>query len=239
MSVSGIHAQDAGDCTTAQLLQAQGALGDAQDALEDDDVSGALELIAEANDLLTECSGEQTSSGGGGSRGGSTGAPDIEIAQGDTKDFESEDGSYTFVYPDTWFLVVDLGDRTVAANTADASVEVMQENPNPGRGEFWVFITPFELGEVDDLTSFTEDLVSEVFPDEEITDVVEVEFQGPGGRRDVRRVAYTDLVGLDQRIILAEMNDGWWGVMFVRARENEIEDYMPEILVVASTLTRE
>lgn len=228
------QAQNAGDCTTSQLLQAQGDLSDAQDALEDEDVETALEAIQEATDLLGSCSEDDVS--------GSTGSPDVpevELADVDTEDFTSEDESYAFEYPETWFFVVDLGDRTVAANNVDASVELVQEDATPGRGEFWVFISVLELGTVRNLSSYTADLVEEAFPTNDATDVLEVELQGPGGRRDLRRVAYTDLVDLDQRIILVELNDGWWGVLFVRARENEIEDYMPEILVVASTLEYE
>ncbi|MBC8170614.1 MAG: hypothetical protein H7X77_03045 [Anaerolineae bacterium] len=229
---NGTLAQDAGDCTSRQLRNATNLLTDAQDALDGDDVSGALGLIQEANDLLEEC-GPTTDNID----------PDtdttFEVADVDTKAFTATDETYAFEYPDSWFIAVDLGTRSVVTNTADASIAILEDEPKPSRGNFWVFVAPFDFGSVRNLSPYITDLVAEVRPDDELTDPVEFEIQGPGGRSDVRRVAYLDIVDGDQRVLMVELEDGWWGVMFINALEREIDDYMAEVLVLASTMTHD
>lgn len=230
---NGTLAQDAGDCTSRQLRNATNLLTDAQDALDEDDVAGALEFMQEASDLLEECG---PTAGGGGQTGSDA---EFEVADVRTKDFTSTDETYTFEYPDSWFIAVDLGTRSVVTNSADASVEILEDEPQPSRGNFWVFVAPFDFGNVRNLTDYISDLVAEVRPDDDLTDPVEFEIQGPGGRNDVRRVAYLDIVDGNQRVLMVELEDGWWGVMFINALERELDDYMSEVLVLASTMTHE
>ncbi|HEX2621455.1 MAG TPA: hypothetical protein VHL11_14955, partial [Phototrophicaceae bacterium] len=174
-----IQAQDAGDCTSRQLRTATNLLSDAQDALDNEDVTTAMENIQEANDLLAECGPENTSSGG--SKTSGKGDVEFEVADVDTKDFDAEDKTYSFEYPDSWFFAVDLGTRSVVTNTADASVEILEDNPKPSKGNMWVFVAPFDFGDVDDLSDYITDVVGQVRPDDELTDPTEFEIQGPGG----------------------------------------------------------
>lgn len=228
---SGALAQDAGDCTSRQLRNATNLLADAQDALDEDDVIGALEFMQEATDLLTECGPTA-----GGSKTGKNG--EFEVANVKTKAFAAKDETYAFEYPDSWFIAVDLGTRSVVTNSAEASVEILEDVPQPSRGNFWVFVAPFDFGRVRNLSSYITDLVEEVRPDDELTDPVEFEIKGPR-RNEVRRVAYVDIVGGNQRVLMVELQDGWWGVMFINALARELDGYMSEVLVLASTMTHE
>jgi hypothetical protein len=229
---NGTLAQDAGDCTSRQLRSATNLLTDAQDALDEDDVAGALQLMQEASDLLEECG---PTANAGGQTGGSG---EFEVADVATKDFASTDETYAFEYPDSWFIAVDLGTRSVVTNTADASIAILEDEPKPSRGNFWVFVAPFDFGTVRNLSPYITDLVAEVRPDDDLTDPVEFEIPGPG-RNEVRRVAYLDIVDGDQRVLMVELEDGWWGVMFINALQRELDDYMSEVLVLASTMTHD
>lgn len=231
-------------CTNRELDRAETFLQDAQDLISEDDIEGALDLIAEAQELLEDCSDRPEPT--------PTVAPtetpepraefgdgDFEIADVRTQTFTSDEGDYSFEYPDSWFFVVDLGERTLAANTLDASLNALDTPPAPERGDLWMFIAPVDMGRVRNLSSFLEATMANLFPDEDSTDAIEFEIEGPDGRRDLRRVAFSDVEDQDVRIMLVELGDGWFGAFYIYARDNEIDGFMPEILVVASTFARE
>jgi hypothetical protein len=232
------------DCTNRELDTAETLLQDAQDLIAEDDLEGALDLIAEAQELLEDCSGrpeatptraptdtpEPRAEFGGG---------DFEIADVGTQTFTSDDGQYSFEYPESWFVAVDLGERTLVANTLDASLNALDSPPSPERGDLWIYIAPVDMGRVRNLSSFLETTMANLFPDNETTDAIEFEIEGPDGRRDIRRVAFSDVEDLDVRIMLVELGDGWFGAFYIYARDTEIDGFMPEILVVASTFARE
>lgn len=138
--------------------------------------------------------------------------------------YTSDDGTYSFAYPDTVFFIADLGTDTVLANTAEASVELSDGVP-PSTGNFWMYVTVFELGDVGDLGSFLSAAVAELRPDATQSAVV-----------TDANTAYVDLIDENNRLLIIDLGNGLYGFLDIVANADEVDDFMSDIMIVAETL---
>ena len=149
--------------------------------------------------------------------------------------FVSNDASYSFEHPESWFLVADIGEDTVIANTESASVEITESTePVPSSGDFWMYVAVFDLGSVGDLGNFLTAAVGDLRPDATLSEATTFSVADYG---DPATVSYLDLVGENNRLLIVDLGGGYYGFFDITANADEIDGFMSEILIVADTLS--
>jgi hypothetical protein len=159
-----------------------------------------------------------------------------QIATGPTTSFTVEDESYVFEYPANWFIVVELDNaESLVFNNVDASISALAENPTPLAGELWVFVNVASFPDLIgvDLGVFLTVSVPDIFPGATPSTATSLTIPSDSGARNA---AYVDLVGENQRILVVDLGQGDYGFLFINAQNSELDSFMPEILVIASTL---
>jgi hypothetical protein len=159
-----------------------------------------------------------------------------QITTGPTTSFTVEDGSYVFEYPANWFIVIELDNaESLVFNNVDASISALAENPTPLAGEMWVFVNVASFPDLVgvDLGVFLTVSVPDIFPGATPSTAISLTIPSDSGTRNA---AYVDLVGENQRILVVDLGQGNYGFLFVNAQNSELDSFMPEILVIASTL---
>ncbi|MBX3080422.1 MAG: hypothetical protein KF716_02240 [Anaerolineae bacterium] len=223
-------------CTSQQLLQADRLLRDAQDALGNGDVTGALKALQDAEAILQGCQSGAVP----------TRVPTRIVVRtatpapvtGTTKAFVGTKSGVRFSYPNrTGFLAVDLTSRAVVSNNAGAAVSLLN-NDRPRSGEMWVFISVV-AGRATNATmgSLLENTIKSSTAYAGKTYTRARTATARSGTLS-RVYAYSDLATEDKRIILFPVGTNYIGLMIVNARTSEMSRYVADLNVIIATVSK-